>query len=292
MSTSMDSYTIHQRIGFIVAKMPAIGKTQRNEQQKFMYRGHDDVMNALNPLLSEYGVFFVPRVLERITDQRQTRSGGVMYEVNLLVEYTFYGPLGDSFTASAWGEGTDSGDKSTNKAMTMALKNVLAQTFAVTTEEHSLLDTDRNSDEQTSGRASATPAPAPAPAAAAAAAPVPVGSAKKPSAVQKRMRENLMKELGEYDPLKEWDDTIEAWVTKSFDGRGIPELTGAEFEILLRKLATTRQSFVDAGVEHGTVGASPEQTETAINDAGLGPMPTTPTDLPEFGENSPPGDEG
>lgn len=146
--------TIHERLASIVAEMPAIGKTQRNEQQKFMYRGHDDVMNALNPLLSKYGVFFTPRVLERLSDQRATKSGGVMYEVDLHVEYTFYGPKGDSLTASAWGEGTDSGDKSTNKAMTMALKNVLAQVFAVSTEEQSLLDTDQHTDEETTGRRS------------------------------------------------------------------------------------------------------------------------------------------
>lgn len=149
--------TVYQRVGAIVAEMPAIGKGQRNEQQGFMYRGHDDVMNALNPLLSKYGVFFTPRVVERVTDQRTTSRGGTMYEVNLHVEYTFYGPNGDSFTASAWGEGTDSGDKSTNKAMTMALKNVLAQTFAVSTEEQSRLDTDQHTDEPTGGRESARP---------------------------------------------------------------------------------------------------------------------------------------
>lgn len=150
--------TVIERICAIVAEMPAIGKGQRNEQQGFLYRGHDDVMNALNPLLSHYGVFFTPKVLERITDQRATNRGGVMYEVNLHVEYTFYGARGDSFTADAWGEGTDSGDKSTNKAMTMALKNVLAQTFAVSTEEINRLDTDQHTDEPTAGRRSAQPA--------------------------------------------------------------------------------------------------------------------------------------
>jgi hypothetical protein len=129
--------------------MPAIGKGQRNEQQGFMYRGHDDVMNALNPLLSIYRVFFVPKVLERVPAQRTTNQGKVMYEVNLHVEYTFYGPLGDSFSASAWGEGTDSGDKSTNKAMTMALKNVLAQVFAVSTAEQAAYDTDQHADPET-----------------------------------------------------------------------------------------------------------------------------------------------
>lgn len=139
--------TIHQRMVAILAELPAIGKTQRNEQQKFMYRGHDDVLNALNPLLAKWGVIVVPNVIERVTDARTTKSGSTMYEVNLHVRYRFYGTAGDFVEASAWGEGTDSGDKSTNKAMTMAFKNVLAQAFAVSTAE--LSDADATSPEPT-----------------------------------------------------------------------------------------------------------------------------------------------
>jgi hypothetical protein len=72
-----------------------------------------------------------------------------MYEVNLHVRYTFYGPQGDYVCADAWGEGTDSGDKATNKAMTMALKNVIAQTFAISTKEQAGFDTDGQTDPET-----------------------------------------------------------------------------------------------------------------------------------------------
>ena len=51
-----DERTIHQRIVAIIEEMPAVGKTQRNTEQNFMFRGHDDVMNALNPLLAKHGV--------------------------------------------------------------------------------------------------------------------------------------------------------------------------------------------------------------------------------------------
>lgn len=144
-----DGRTIHQRMVAIIDELPAIGKTQRNEQQKFMFRGHDDVMNALNPLLAKHGVFVVPHVLERITGERTASSGKTMYEVNLHVEYTFWGAGGDSFSASGWGEGTDMGDKSTSKAMTMAFKYVVAQAFALATEETSHSDADAGSAEET-----------------------------------------------------------------------------------------------------------------------------------------------
>jgi hypothetical protein len=148
----MSATEIHYKMAAILSELPAIGKSERNEQQQFMFRGHDQVLNALNPLLAKHGVYATPMVLDRVTAQRQTRSGGVMYEVNLHVKYTFYASDGSSISASAWGEGTDSGDKSTNKAMTMAFKNVLNQVFAINTQETQNLDTDRSHPEDTVAR--------------------------------------------------------------------------------------------------------------------------------------------
>lgn len=132
--------TIHERMVAVMTELPAIGKGRFNEQQRFAYRGHDDVMNALNPLLCKHGVFLVPRVLDRVTAERMTGNNKTMYEVNLHVEFTFWAADGTSLRASTWGEGTDMGDKSTNKAMTMAFKNVLAVAFAISTEELSAGD--------------------------------------------------------------------------------------------------------------------------------------------------------
>jgi hypothetical protein len=143
-----DKRTVYERMVAIIDELPAIGKTQENTQQRFMFRGHDDVMNALNPLLAKHGVFVVPDVLERVTGERLTGNNKTMYEVNLHVAFTFYGLLGDSFRASGWGEGTDMGDKSTSKAMTMAFKYVIGQAFALATAEIS--DADATSPEETS----------------------------------------------------------------------------------------------------------------------------------------------
>lgn len=138
--------SVHQLLGIIVGELPAVGKNQRNASQGFNFRGIDDVLNVLNPILSKYGVFFVPDVVERVYTQRATSKGGVMHAVDLHVRYTFYGPGRDSVTGSVWGEGTDSGDKATNKAMTMAMKNILFQVFAISTDE---VDPDAGHPEET-----------------------------------------------------------------------------------------------------------------------------------------------
>lgn len=143
----MTEDTVFSLVGRIIAEMPAIGKDQFNEQQRFKFRGIDDVLNALKPLLGKYGVFFAPEVTERLESTRSTSKGGTLYVVNLHVRFTFYGPSGDSFTASGWGEGTDSGDKATNKAMTAAMKYVIGQVFAVASQETAESDADRTTPE-------------------------------------------------------------------------------------------------------------------------------------------------
>lgn len=129
--TEAKSPTIHQRVISIINDLPAIGKDSENTQQGYKFRGIETVLEHLKPLFAEHGVFVTPHVLERSTSERITRGGTTMFEVSLHVQFTFFGHDGDSFTASAWGEGTDMGDKSTNKAMTAAFKNCLLQTFCV-----------------------------------------------------------------------------------------------------------------------------------------------------------------
>jgi hypothetical protein len=133
---------VHILWAWIVDELPAIGRNRRNEQQSFDFRGIDDVLNALNPLLGRYGVTFRPRVLERTTAQRTTRNGTVNYEVNLHVAFDVVGPAGDSFVIDAWGEGTDAGDKATNKATTGAYKYALFPALAIATEDMSRNDQD------------------------------------------------------------------------------------------------------------------------------------------------------
>ena len=127
--------TVHKAITAVLGKLPAIGKNQRNKAQGFSYRGVDDVLNNINPLLAEHGVYFTPDVIERIAEERATKSGSVLYTVHLHVRYRIFGPAGDFVEASTWGEGTDTGDKATNKAMTAAMKYMLFQVFAISDEE-------------------------------------------------------------------------------------------------------------------------------------------------------------
>ena len=126
---------IYESITKIISEIPAIGKNKVNEQQKFRYRGIDDVMNAIQPLLAKYKVFIAPEVLEQKREERQTIKGGNLIYSICKIKYTFYAEDGSSITAITIGEGMDSGDKATNKAMAVAMKYALFQVFCIPTDE-------------------------------------------------------------------------------------------------------------------------------------------------------------
>ena len=126
---------IYESITKIMEEVPAIGKNQVNTQQKFKFRGIDDVMNALQPILAKNKVFIVPEILEQIREERTTKSGsGLIYSI-CKIRYRFYAEDGTFIEAITIGEGMDSGDKATNKAMAIAMKYALFQVFCIPTEE-------------------------------------------------------------------------------------------------------------------------------------------------------------
>lgn len=131
---------INTAINGVMAEIGAIGKDKRNQQQNFNYRGIDDVMNALQPALVKHKVYIVPEVLEQVREERTTAKGGLLLYSILKVKFTFYADDGSSISATVIGEGMDSGDKASNKAMSVAFKYACFQIFCIPTEE--LIDPD------------------------------------------------------------------------------------------------------------------------------------------------------
>lgn len=126
---------IFETINAVMEEIGALGKNSRNEQQKYMYRGVDDVMNALNPAFIKHKLLMVPEVVSQKREERQTANGkNIIYSV-LSVKYTFYAEDGSSIYTIVPGEGMDSGDKASNKAMSSAFKYACFQTFCIPTEE-------------------------------------------------------------------------------------------------------------------------------------------------------------
>lgn len=126
---------IYESISAVMAEVGAVGKNSKNNQQNFMYRGVDAVMNALSPALTKCKVFVVPEVLEQTREERTTAKGALLIYSICKIKFTFYAEDGTSISAIVIGEGMDSGDKATNKAMSIAFKYACFQVFCIPTEE-------------------------------------------------------------------------------------------------------------------------------------------------------------
>lgn len=126
---------IYEAISNVMAEIGAIGKEKKNQQQGFMYRGIDDVMNALQPALVKHKVFITPEVLSEQREERASKNGGVMFSVRLEISYKFYTTDGSFINTKVIGEAMDSGDKATNKAMSIGYKYACFQVFCIPTEE-------------------------------------------------------------------------------------------------------------------------------------------------------------
>ena len=131
----MEKQMIYEAISNVMAEIGAVGKDSKNAQQGFKYRGIDAVMNALSPALIKNKVFVVPEILEQTREERQTSKGSNLIYSICKVRYTFYTTDGSSIQATVIGEGMDSGDKATNKAMSIAFKYACFQVFCIPTEE-------------------------------------------------------------------------------------------------------------------------------------------------------------
>lgn len=128
-----------------------IAKAQQNKEHNYKFRGIEDILTTIGPLLGKHGLTFLPSVLERIAEQRATRSGGTLWTVHLHVRWRIMAADGSFVETDAWGEGTDVSDKATNKAMTSAFKFMLGQVFSIGDDA---TDTDQTSEES-------SPVPAP-----------------------------------------------------------------------------------------------------------------------------------
>ena len=132
---TITSPTVHEAWSSVMGAVQSIAKRDRNEQQKFLFRGIDAVMNAVGPALREHKVTVVPVAVERTMRDAQTTGGKATRECLVMVTYRVTGPAGDSFDGVSPGESLDSGDKSCTKAMSVAYRTFLLQSLTVPTDE-------------------------------------------------------------------------------------------------------------------------------------------------------------
>lgn len=128
---------VYEAITTVTAAMAGegLGKSRKNEQQGYRFRGIDDVYNVLSRHLATAKLCILPRVLVRTMVERPTKSGGVSTYVVLDVEFDLVSAVDSSkHTIRTMGEAMDTADKATNKAMSAAMKYACLMAFQIPTE--------------------------------------------------------------------------------------------------------------------------------------------------------------
>ena len=143
--TTTGKALIYERIAAIMAEVPAIGKNNQNQEQRYRFRGIDDVYNSLHPLFVKHQVFTTSEILNKNREVWTNKNGTIMIEFTLQVKYRFTAIDGSSIETETMGQAMDSSDKASNKAMSMAHKAAILQIFMIPTLD--IEDADANTPE-------------------------------------------------------------------------------------------------------------------------------------------------
>jgi hypothetical protein len=130
----MEIGKIYGSICDIMGDIGAISKDKTNSQQGYKFRGVDDVYGALQPVLVKHRVFPVPMILEERREDKLSSKGNALIYTILRMKYRLYADDGSFVECEVIGEGMDSGDKSANKAMSVAYKYAMFQLLCIPTE--------------------------------------------------------------------------------------------------------------------------------------------------------------
>ena len=118
----------------IMRGVGTIAKDRENPSLKYSFRGIDDVYNELHDVLAKEGVITIPEVLEERAEEREGKDKTAIYRI-LRIKYRFCAEDGSYVETIVIGEGMDWGDKAANKAMSVAHKYALLQTFCIPTSD-------------------------------------------------------------------------------------------------------------------------------------------------------------
>lgn len=151
----MENQSIYEAMLKIMGGIDPIAKNKKNTQQNYKYRGVEDIYAVLNPMLIANRVILIPEILSHNITEFTTGKGTLLFRVVATMKYTFKSVEDGSFIECIMtGEGMDSGDKATPKAISMAFKYMAFQLFCIPVDDNVDAEVDNH-------EVSTNPTPAP-----------------------------------------------------------------------------------------------------------------------------------
>ncbi len=143
-----DTPKVYAAIAAVQADFSKMGleKSEKNEFQRYNFRGIDSLMVAMSPLLVKHGLVILACGEYHRGEERTTQDGKASFRALVSMHYLIT-CVEDGSTAEVgpfYGEATDTSDKATNKAMSAAYKYMAFQTFCIPIKGQDEGDKDHN----------------------------------------------------------------------------------------------------------------------------------------------------
>jgi hypothetical protein len=108
-----------------------IAKLRKNKDQGYNFRGIEDAMNEMSPILIAAGITVTPCYSDLTVSAGESKSGTKLRFATVKGSFTFKAADGSSEVTECYGEGMDSSDKAVSKAQSVAYRTALFETFVV-----------------------------------------------------------------------------------------------------------------------------------------------------------------
>lgn len=97
------------------------------------YRGIEQAMNEMSPILVRHGITVTPRYSDLSISERAKAEGKATRFVTIKGSFIFAAEDGSNVVSECYGEAMDSGDKAVIKAQSVAFRTALFQQFVIPT---------------------------------------------------------------------------------------------------------------------------------------------------------------
>lgn len=109
-----------------------VGKSRENADQRYKFRGIDDILNALAAPMAKAQLIVFPLIKNRTESLRERDNGKFTTRVSLDVVFNFVSAKdGSSIPCRIQSEAHDYSDKATNKAISFAMKYAFISVFNI-----------------------------------------------------------------------------------------------------------------------------------------------------------------
>lgn len=138
LEVKVSDMNVFQKLLNITNELNAVAKNLNVNMGRGSYKatGEADVLAAVKPLEFKYGIYSYPFKRDIIVDKETTTNNGVVQQFirnETIYRFVNVDKVDEFIDIITWGDGVDSGDKATGKAMTYADKYALLKAYKIIT---------------------------------------------------------------------------------------------------------------------------------------------------------------